>query len=101
MSATKQMTVSKKELLDLEKGFWTGDAAYYAAHADAECLVAFPQMAQAISNADLAKTASKPHRWRDLDIDVKGMILDPFCLFQSASVARSGRKVHLRLPGGA
>jgi hypothetical protein len=74
MSATKQMMVSKKELLDLEKGFWTGDAAYYAAHADAECLVAFPQMAQAISNADLAKTASKPHRWRDLDIDVKGMV---------------------------
>ncbi len=48
MSAIKQMTASKKELLDLEKGFWTGDAAYYAANADAECLVAFPEMAQAI-----------------------------------------------------
>jgi len=74
MPATKHMTVNKKELLDLEKGFWTGDAAYYAANADAECLVAFPQMAQAMSNADLAKTARKPNRWRDLDIDVKGMV---------------------------
>ena len=74
MPATKHMTVNRKELLDLEKGFWTGDAAYYAANADAECLVAFPQMAQAMSNADLAKTARKPNRWRDLDIDVKGMV---------------------------
>lgn len=56
MPATKHMTVNKKELLDLEKGFWTGDATYYAANADAECLVAFPQMAQAMSNADLAKS---------------------------------------------
>jgi hypothetical protein len=74
MPATKHMTVNKKELLDLERGFWTGDATYYAANADAECLVAFPQMAQAMSNADLAKTARKPNRWRDLDIDVKGMV---------------------------
>lgn len=31
-------------------------------------------MAQAMDNADLAKTATKPNRWRDLQIDLKGII---------------------------
>ncbi|MGX9145990.1 hypothetical protein [Mesorhizobium sp. 128a] len=74
MSASKPITASKKDLLELEKGFWTGDAAYYAANADVECLVAFPDMAKAMDNADLAKTATKPRRWRDLDIKLKGMV---------------------------
>jgi hypothetical protein len=74
MAKSKPITASKEELLDLEKGFWTGDSAYYAANADAECLVAFPEMAQSMTNDDLAKTASKPHRWRDLDIKLKGMV---------------------------
>ncbi|MBN9221608.1 MAG: hypothetical protein J0I79_27005 [Mesorhizobium sp.] len=74
MSDSKRITASKKELLELERGFWTGDEAYYAANVDAECLVAFPQMAQAINNADLAKTATKPNKWRDLQIDLKGII---------------------------
>jgi hypothetical protein len=74
MSDSKRITAGKAELLELEKGFWTGDAAYYAANVDTECLVAFPQMAQAMDNADLAKTAAKPNRWRDLQIDLKGII---------------------------
>lgn len=74
MAKIRPITASKEELLDIEKGFWTGDSTYYAASADAECLVAFPQMAQAMSNDDLAKTASKPNRWRDLDIRLKGMV---------------------------
>jgi hypothetical protein len=74
MSANKRITASKKELLELERGFWTGDSAFYAANVDTECLVAFPRMAQAMSNADLAKTATKPNRWRDLEIDLKGII---------------------------
>ncbi|RWM72851.1 MULTISPECIES: hypothetical protein [Mesorhizobium] len=68
------MMANKDELLDLERGFWTGDAAYFKANADTECLVAFPQMAQTMSNADLAETATDPNRWRDLDIDLKGII---------------------------
>lgn len=74
MSDSKRITASKKELLELEKGFWTGDAAYYAANVDTECLVAFPRMARAMDNADLAKTATNPNRWRDLDIELKGII---------------------------
>ncbi|MDX8502687.1 hypothetical protein RFM99_30435 [Mesorhizobium sp. VK4C] len=74
MGKTRPITASKQELLDLEKGFWTGDSAYFAANADAECLVAFPEMAKRMTNAELAKTASKPNRWRDLDIRLKGMV---------------------------
>ncbi|RWD68205.1 hypothetical protein [Mesorhizobium sp.] len=74
MTATKPIMANKQELLDIEKGFWTGDSAYYEANADVECLVAFPQMAKAMTNAELAATASKPNRWRDLDIKLKGMV---------------------------
>ncbi|MEZ2332278.1 hypothetical protein AB6802_21370 [Mesorhizobium sp. RCC_202] len=74
MANSKPITANKQELLDLEKAFWTGDSAFYAANADVECLVAFPKMAQAMSNADLAKTATKPNKWRDLDIKMKGMV---------------------------
>ena len=74
MAASKPITANKEELLEIERGFWTGDSAYYEANADVECLVAFPQMAQAMTNADLTKTATKPNKWRDLDIKLKGMV---------------------------
>ena len=74
MSDSKRITASKKELLELEKGFWTGDEAYYSANVDTECLVAFPEMAKAMDNADLAKTANNPKRWRKLDMELKGII---------------------------
>ncbi|MEW6632848.1 MAG: hypothetical protein AB1440_18415 [Pseudomonadota bacterium] len=74
MTSTKPITANKQELLDIERGFWTGDSAFYEANADTECLVAFPGMAQAMTNAELAGTASKPNRWRDLEIDLKGMV---------------------------
>lgn len=74
MAKSRPITANKEELLDLERGFWIGDSAYYEANADVECLVAFPRMAQAMTNADLARTATKPNKWRDLDIKLKGMV---------------------------
>jgi hypothetical protein len=68
------MMASEKELLEIEKGFWTLGEGYFKAHADKECLVAFPEMARAMSNADLAATAKNPNRWRDLKMDLKGMV---------------------------
>ncbi|MER8391186.1 hypothetical protein NKH10_04660 [Mesorhizobium sp. M1340] len=68
------MMANKNELLDIERGFWSGDADYFKANADTECLVAFPQMARVMSNSDLAETATDRNRWRDLDIDLKGII---------------------------
>jgi len=68
------MASKRDELLALEKGFWTGDSAYYKQHADSACLVAFPGMSEVMDRADLAATATNPHRWRDLKIDLKGCL---------------------------
>src|SRR5690606_37119381 len=68
------MMASEKELLEIEKGFWTLGEAYFKAHADRECLVGVAGMAQAMSNADLAATAADSDRWRDLRIDLKGKV---------------------------
>jgi hypothetical protein len=68
------MRKNHDDLLALEKKFWSGDSAFFAANADAECLVAFPDMAGVMENADLAKTAKNPRRWKDLEIELKGVI---------------------------
>jgi hypothetical protein len=68
------MMASEKDLLEIEKGFWTLGEAYFKAHVDKNCLVAFPDMAGAMSNADLAATAKNLNRWRDLRMDMKGMV---------------------------
>ena len=57
-----------------EKGFWTLGEAYFKANTDKECLVAFPELARTMSNADLAATARDPNRWRDLTMDVRGIV---------------------------
>lgn len=68
------MTVNRDELLELEREFWTGDQEFFAENADRECLVAFPEMAGVMSNAELAATATKPHRWRNLEMKVQGIV---------------------------
>jgi len=35
----------KDELFAIEEGFWTGGEEYFRANRDADCLIAFPQMA--------------------------------------------------------
>jgi len=68
------MMANEKELFEIERGFWMGGSDFFSANADRECLVAFPGMAQAMSNADLAETADNPKRWRKLEIELKGII---------------------------
>lgn len=68
------MAAISDELLDIEKGFWTGDKAYYEKHVDRDCLVAFTEMAGVLSNADLAATVKKGNRWRDVEMKIVGMV---------------------------
>lgn len=68
------MTVNRDELLELEREFWTGNQEFFAENADRECLVAFPDMAGVMSNAEIAATASKPNRWRNLEMKLQGMV---------------------------
>jgi hypothetical protein len=63
------MAKISKELMAIEKDFWTGGEAYYKEHVDRECLVAFPEMAGAMGNAEIAASAKEGRRWRDLKID--------------------------------
>jgi len=68
------VTVNRDELLELEREFWTGNQDFFAENADRECLVAFPEMAGVMSNAELAATATKPRRWRNLEMKVQGIV---------------------------
>ena len=60
-------------IYELERGFWTGGADFYRAHADDSCLVVFPGMVRLLSNAELAQTVTSGPRWQDLEIKPKGM----------------------------
>lgn len=86
------MLASENELLEIEKGFWTLGEAYYKAHADKECLVAFPEMARAMNNADLAATAKSADRWRDIEIELKGMVEPGSDIVMLTYEARARRK---------
>ncbi|MBX3579827.1 MAG: hypothetical protein KF723_21710 [Rhizobiaceae bacterium] len=62
----------RDEILALERGFWTGNSQFFKDNADSACLVAFPDMAGVMDRKDLAATATNPHRWSDLEIELKG-----------------------------
>lgn len=68
------MTALQEDLLSIEKRFWSGDEEYYRAHADRACLVAFAEMANLMSNADLAATVKGGNRWRKVDMVMKGIV---------------------------
>lgn len=64
----------EKYLLAIEKKFWTGDEAYYREHVDRSCLVAFTEMSGLMSNRDLAATAKDGQRWKNLEIEGRGLV---------------------------
>lgn len=68
------MTKTIDTLLDIERQFWTGDEAFFRKHTDDTCLVAFTNMAKAMERKELAATATNPNRWRDLEMELKGMV---------------------------
>jgi hypothetical protein len=69
------MTATEKDLLALEKKFWTGDSKFYRDNVDDTCLIAFgADMAGVMSNKDVAATAKDGNRWKHLDIKLKGLI---------------------------
>lgn len=63
-----------QNLMAIEKGFWTEGADYYRAHVDAECLLAFTEMAGVQSNEAIAEMTPDDGRWRDVEIEEKGAI---------------------------
>ena len=68
------MTALDPDLLALEKGFWTGDEAFFRENADETCLVAFAEMRGLMGNADLAATAGDGNRWKKIEMEQKGFV---------------------------
>ena len=68
------MKAIAKDLLALEKKFWTGDEKFYRENVDASCLIAFADMSGLMGNEDLAATAKDGNRWKKLDIVQKGFV---------------------------
>ena len=66
------MTATEKDLLALEKKFWTGDMKFYQQNVDDSCLVALgPDMAGVKSNKEIAATVKGGNRWKHLDIELR------------------------------
>lgn len=68
------MSARHDELLAIEKQFWTGGEEFFRDNTDRDCLVAFTEMAGVMNNAELARTAQNPGRWRDLEFELKGIV---------------------------
>jgi hypothetical protein len=65
----------EQDLLALEKKFWTGDSAFYEQNVDESCLIAFTRdMVGVMSNKDLAATVKSGNRWKNLEVDLKGLV---------------------------
>jgi hypothetical protein len=64
----------ERDLLRLEKGFWTEGAGYYRDHVDEECLVAFRDMAGVRDNEEIAEMNPGAGRWRELAMEEKGFV---------------------------
>jgi len=84
----------KDDLLALERGFWSGDAAFYRQNLDAVCVTAFTEMAGAFTKDEIAGMIEDADRWRDLDLDVKAC-LEPvpgvaFLTYQVRATRKSG-----------
>lgn len=67
------MTV-ENDLLTIENRLWTGGPDAYREHVAEECLVAFTGMAGISSREEIAGTVEDGPRWRDVEVEVKGLV---------------------------
>jgi hypothetical protein len=97
------MSDTERDLLELERGFWLGDADYFRAHSDDTCLVAFPGIARTLSREELAGTVGATSRWADLRMDMKGTIEpspDVAMLTYEAAATRDGEPYEALVSSG-
>jgi hypothetical protein len=62
------------ELLKIERELWSGGPESYQRHLDEDCLVAFAETAGVSSRDEVAASVKSGPRWRDLKIDVEGVL---------------------------
>lgn len=81
----------KDEVVAIERQLWTGGAGACLENLDAECPTAFTEMSGAMSREEVAGSADSAPRWRDVEIDVQGVLQpndDLALLTYRASAAR-------------
>ena len=86
------MTPLANDLLSLEKQFWSGDADFYRRNLDDSCLVVFAEMAGPMSREKVAGMAKDGNQWKELDLDLKGVI-EPAANFAIVSYHASGTRL--------
>ncbi len=68
------MAAIPKELLAIERQFWTGDENFYRENVDKTCLIAFTEMTGVMKNSDIAETVGAGNRWNRLEIEERGFL---------------------------
>jgi hypothetical protein len=89
------------ELLDIERGFWTGGPDAYRRNVDDECLLAFGK-AGVSSREEIAGSAGG-QRWKDPDIQLRGFLQptdDVALLTYEAKTEREGSPYHALVSSG-
>lgn len=64
----------EKELLSIERSLWKGGVDAYRRNLDDDCLVAFAQQAGVSSREEVAGTVEGAPRWKDLEMEVEGLL---------------------------
>ncbi len=86
----------ERELLAIEKSFWTDGPEAYHKNCDDTCLVVFSQMAELMDREAIAKTA-EAGRWRDVSltpVGVKSLSENAALLSYACSATRKDGKAH-------
>jgi hypothetical protein len=92
----------QNDLLEKEQHLWSGGAAEYRQTLDADCLVAFTEMAGVSKREKIADMAGK-QKWRDLDLEVEGFLQptdDVAILTYRASALRGKEPYKARVSSG-
>jgi hypothetical protein len=94
----------RQQISEIEKGFWTGGAAFYRDHVDAKCLLAFSEMAGVMSNDKVASTVGNGQRWKDLETEEMGFLqLDDntaLLTYEASAKRPSGERYHALVSSG-
>ena len=64
----------KQHLLELEMGFWKGDAAFYEAHLTEGALMVFPEPIGMMNRAEILDTIAAGQRWAHVTVEAARLL---------------------------
>ena len=86
----------KDDLLAIERALWSGGAETYREHLDDDCVIAFTEMAGVYSRDQVAAMVESGPRWRDVALEVEGMLqpADDIAILTYRARATRGESEH-------